>query len=165
MELIKPDVGLLFWMLISFSIVLLILRRFAWKPILNALDERERGIEMALQNAQSAREEVADLKKNKEQIINEGNVERQKMIQEAQVYIDDWKKEQRKKTEDQIDQKIQEANERIDQQKRAAIKDLKTQVASLSIEIAQKILQREVNKDSEYTELINEDIKGLNIEQ
>ena len=164
MELIKPDIGLLFWMLISFSVVLLILRRFAWGPILSALDERERGIETALKNAQKAREEVADLKNNKEQIINEANLERQKMIQDAQVYIDDWKKEQRKKTEDQIGQKIQEASDRIDQQKRIAIKELKTQVASLSVEIAQKIIQREINKDSEYTELINEDIKGLNID-
>jgi len=163
MDLIKPDVGLLFWMLLSFSIVLFILRKFAWKPILQSLKEREEGIESAIKNANTAREEIADLKKNKEKILIDANVEKQEMMKEAQKYIEDWKQEQKKKIEDQINQNISRAQDAIEQQKRAAVNELKTQLASLSIEIAEKIIKKELSKDVEYQEIIKEDIRNLKV--
>tara|TARA_B110000438_G_C15775568_1_gene633875 strand:+ start:1200 stop:1694 length:495 start_codon:yes stop_codon:yes gene_type:complete len=163
MELITPDVGLLFWMLLSFSIVLFILRKFAWAPILQSLKEREEGIESAIKNANTAREEIADLKKNKDQILLDTNFEKQRMMKDAQEYIEDWKKEQKQKIEEQINQNISRAQDVIEQQKRAAVAELKTQLASLSLGIAEKVIKKELSKDSAYLEMISDDIKDLNI--
>ena len=83
MELVTPGIGLLFWMLLSFSIVLVLLKKFAWKPILNTLEEREDSIQKALISAEQARSEVAELKSQKEQILNEAKLEREKIIRLA----------------------------------------------------------------------------------
>ena len=163
MDLIKPEIGLLFWMLLSFSLVLFILRKYAWGPILQSLKEREDGIDSALKNAQIAREEIADLKKNKDQILLDASSEKQRMMKDAQEYIEDWKKEQKQKIEEQINQNIARAQDVIEQQKRAAVTELKTQLASLSLGIAEKVIKKELSKDSAYLEMIRDDIKDLNI--
>ena len=163
MDLIKPEIGLLFWMLLSFSLVLFILRKYAWGPILQSLKEREEGIDSALKNAQIAREEIADLKKNKDQILLDASSEKQRMMKDAQEYIEDWKKEQKQKIEEQINQNIARAKDVIEQEKRAAITELKTQLASLSLDIAEKVIKKELSKDSAYLEMIRDDIKDLNI--
>ena len=95
MELITPDIGLLFWMLLSFSIVLIILRKFAWKPILKALQDREENIETALTNAKKAREEIAELKNQKDQILNDAKTEREQMMRVAKEDISDYKQTQK----------------------------------------------------------------------
>jgi F-type H+-transporting ATPase subunit b len=163
MDLIKPEIGLLFWMLLSFSLVLFILRKYAWGPILQSLKEREDGIDSALKNAQIAREEIADLKKNKDQILLDASSEKQRMMKDAQEYIEDWKKEQKQKIEEQINQNIARAKDVIEQEKRAAVTELKTQLASLSLDIAEKVIKKELSKDSAYLEMIRDDIKDLNI--
>ena len=163
MDLIKPEIGLLFWMLLSFSLVLFILRKYAWGPILQSLKEREDGIGSALKNAQIAREEIADLKKNKDQILLDASSEKQRMMKDAQEYIEDWKKEQKQKIEEQINQNIARAKDVIEQEKRAAVTELKTQLASLSLDIAEKVIKKELRKDSAYLEMIRDDIKDLNI--
>jgi F-type H+-transporting ATPase subunit b len=163
MDLIKPEIGLLFWMLLSFSLVLFILRKYAWGPILQSLKEREEGIDSALKNAQIAREEIVDLKKNKDQILLDASSEKQRMMKDAQEYIEDWKKEQKQKIEEQINQNIARAQDVIEQQKRAAVTELKTQLASLSLGIAEKVIKKELSKDSAYLEMIRDDIKDLNI--
>tara|TARA_B110000444_G_scaffold259507_1_gene303425 strand:- start:782 stop:1276 length:495 start_codon:yes stop_codon:yes gene_type:complete len=163
MDLIKPEIGLLFWMLLSFSLVLFILRKYAWGPILQSLKEREDGIGSALKNAQIAREEIADLKKNKDQILLDASSEKQRMMKDAQEYIEDWKKEQKQKIEEQINQNIARAKDVIEQEKRAAVTELKTQLASLSLDIAEKVIKKELSKDSAYLEMIRDDIKDLNI--
>lgn len=163
MDLIKPDVGLLFWMLLSFSIVLFILRKFAWGPILQSLKDREEGIESAIKNANIARQEIADLKKNKEQILIDANSEKQAIMLQAQEYIEDWKKDQKQKIEDQINQTMSRAQDAIEQQKRAAVNELKMQLASLSMDIAEKVIKKQLSKDAEYQEMINDDIRDLKI--
>lgn len=163
MDLIKPEIGLLFWMLLSFSLVLFILRKYAWSPILQSLKEREEGIDSALKNAQIAREEIADLKKNKDQILLDASSEKQRMMKDAQEYIEDWKKEQKQKIEEQVNQNLARAQDVIEQQKRAAVTELKTQLASLSLDIAEKVIKKELSKDSAYLEMIRDDIKDLNI--
>jgi F-type H+-transporting ATPase subunit b len=163
MDLIKPEIGLLFCMLLSFSLVLFILRKYAWGPILQSLKEREDGIDSALKNAQIAREEIADLKKNKDQILLDASSEKQRMMKDAQEYIEDWKKEQKQKIEEQINQNIARAKDVIEQEKRAAVTELKTQLASLSLDIAEKVIKKELSKDSAYLEMIRDDIKDLNI--
>ena len=102
MELVTPGIGLLFWMLLSFSIVLVLLKKFAWKPILNTLEEREDSIQKALISAEQARSEVAELKSQKEQILNEAKLEREKIIRLAHEETSAYKQEQKIKIDEQV---------------------------------------------------------------
>ena len=125
MELVTPGIGLLFWMLLSFSIVLVILKKFAWKPILNTLEEREDSIQKALISAEQARSEVAELKGQKEQILSEAKLEREKIIRLAHEETSAYKQEQKIKIDEQFKLKISSAIDEINQQKRSAMEDLK----------------------------------------
>ena len=141
MELVTPGIGLLFWMLLSFSIVLVLLKKFAWKPILNTLEEREDSIQKALISAEQARSEVAELKSQKEQILNEAKLEREKIIRLAHEETSAYKQEQKIKIDEQFKLKISSAIDEINQQKRSAMEDLKKTVAKMSVDIAEKILE------------------------
>ena len=163
MELVTPDIGLLFWMLLSFSIVLIILRKFAWKPILKALKDREESIETALENAAKAREEIADLKKNKDIIFKEQNDYKLELMKNAKEEADEYKRAKNQKTDEQTKQNLTLAKEIINQEKRAAILEIKDTVADLSINIAEKILQKELEKDTEHTNIINKSLEDLEI--
>jgi len=163
MELVTPDIGLLFWMLLSFSIVLIILRKFAWKPILKALKDREESIETALENAAKAREEIADLKKNKDIIFKEQNDYKLELMKNAKEEADEYRREKNQKTDEQTKQNLTVAKEIINQEKRAAILEIKDTVADLSINIAEKILQKELEKDTEHTNIINKSLEDLEI--
>ena len=163
MELVTPDIGLLFWMLLSFSIVLIILRKFAWKPILKALKDREESIETALENAAKAREEIADLKKNKDIIFKEQNDYKLELIKNAKEEADEYKRAKNQKTDEQTKQNLTVAKEIINQEKRAAILEIKDTVADLSINIAEKILQKELEKDIEHINIINKSLEDLEI--
>ena len=143
MELVTPGIGLLFWMLLSFSIVLVLLKKFAWKPILNTLEEREDSIQKALISAEQARSEVAELKSQKEQILNEAKLEREKIIRLAHEETSAYKQEQKIKIDEQFKLKISSAIDEINQQKRSAMEDLKKTVAKMSVDIAEKILEKE----------------------
>jgi len=164
MELVTPDIGLLFWMLLSFSIVLIILRKFAWKPILKALKDREESIETALENAAKAREEIADLKKNKDIIFKEQNDYKLELMKNAKEEADEYRREKNQKTDEQTKQNLTVAKEIINQEKRAAILEIKDTVADLSINIAEKILQKELEKDTEHTNIINKSLEDLEIQ-
>ena len=144
MELVTPDIGLLFWMLVSFSLVLLILKKFAWAPILTALKDREDSIESALLNAEKARKEVEDLKSRKDEILNSAKLERDEMIKMANKDISEYKETEQAKVDEHMKQKISAAIDEINQQKRSAVEELKKSVAHLSIDIAEKIL-KEIN--------------------
>ena len=163
MELVTPDIGLLFWMLLSFSIVLLILRKFAWKPILQALQDREDSISKALSNAEIARHEVANLKSQKDQILNEAKQEREAMMKEAKDDIGNYKIEQKSKIDQQFKLKMDTALDEITQQKRAALDELKETVATLSVDIAEKILKKELENSSRHDAMIKETINDIRI--
>ena len=163
MELITPDIGLLFWMLLSFSIVLIILRKFAWKPILKALQDREESIETALTNAKKAREEIAELKNQKNQILNDAKTEREQMMRAAKEDISDYKQTQKLKVDEQFKLKLNSALDEINHQKRVALDDLKDAVAELSIEIAEKILKKELENETQHDAMIKESVNELEI--
>src|SRR6185436_10424483 len=128
MKLVTPDIGLLFWMLVSFSIVLFLLKKYAWKPILKSLKERETSIADALNSAKQAKEEMASLKADNEKLLAQARAERDLIIMEA-----------RSKATVEADRLLQVAREGIRNEKVAAINELKNQVAALSLEIAEKI--------------------------
>lgn len=162
MQLVTPGIGLVFWMLLSFSILLFILTKFAWKPILNMLKEREGSIEKALQSAEQAKEEMARLQADNEKIINEAKIERDKLIKEAreakEKILGDAKGEALKESL----KILENARLSIEQEKLAAIKEIKNQVAALSVNVAEKILRKELaaeNKQKDFVESLIGDIK------
>ena len=163
MELVTPGIGLLFWMLLSFSIVLVLLKKFAWKPILNTLEEREDSIQKALASAEQARSEVAELKSQKEQILNEAKLEREKIIRLAHEETSAYKQEQKIKIDEQFKLKISSAIDEINQQKRSAMEDLKKTVAKMSVDIAEKILEKELENVKQHDSVISDSVKGLDI--
>tara|TARA_B100001250_G_C19515918_1_gene663764 strand:- start:91 stop:585 length:495 start_codon:yes stop_codon:yes gene_type:complete len=163
MELVKPGIGLLFWMLLSFSIVLILLRKFAWKPILSALKEREDGIQAALDGADDARKKIETATAEANKMIADGRKEKEQILKSAREELADYKQEQQLKINKQMAAQLESAKEEINQQKRAAVNELKSTVAELSIEIAEKILTKELEDDKRYDELINQKIKNLEI--
>jgi len=163
MELVTPGIGLLFWMLLSFSIVLVILRRFAWKPILSALKEREEGIQAALDGADKARKQIETATAEAEKMREEGRKERDKILKSAREELAEYKQQQQLKINEQMATQLATAKDEINQQKRAAVSELKSAVAELSIDIAEQIISKELEDDSRYSELINQNIKSLDI--
>ena len=163
MELVTPGVGLLFWMLFAFSIVLVLLKKFAWKPILSALKEREDRIEASLIKAEETRQKTESANSDIEKMINKAKEERNSLLRQAKEEIAEYKKDQKAQIKSQIDLQLDSAKEEIAQQKRMAMEDLKGVVAELSIEIAEKILKQELNNEQKYNELIKENVKKLDI--
>ena len=152
MELVKPDIGLLFWMTTCFVLLLFIMRRYAWGPILKSLNERDEGIQRALNEAAEAKQQVSEAAEKVTKILEDGKLKRESLITETQAELSDYKKEQKNKINIQISAELKAAKEEIDQQKRSAIIDLKDQVAELSIEIAEKILKKSSSMKFAYIE-------------
>ena len=154
MKLVTPDIGLLFWMLVSFSIVLFLLKKYAWKPILNSLKERESSIAEALNSAKRAKEEMATLKSENEKLLVQARAERDVILKEARDIKDSIIIEARSKATSEADRLLQIAREAIQNEKMAAITDLKNQVATLSIDIAEKILKEELSSPEKQKQLV-----------
>lgn len=162
MELIKPAFGLVFWMVISFGVILFILKKFAWKPILDMLHEREQSIQEAIDSAKKAREEMAALKSDNEKILAEAKAERDNILKEAREIREKMIAEAKDKALVEADKLVAIARENINNEKMAAITELKNQVAHLSIEIAEKILKQELtgkDKQKMVIESLLHDVK------
>ena len=163
MELVKPEFGLVFWMLVSFLIVLFILGKFAWKPILKALKERETSIEDALRSADKAREAMENLKADNEKLLNDARAERERMLREARDTKDAIINEAKGKASAEANRLLQQAREAINNEKQAAITELKNQVATLSIEIAEKILREQLKDSAKQKELSEKYLKEVKL--
>lgn len=161
MELVKPDFGLIFWMTVSFLIVVFLMRKFAWGPILSSLKERETSIEEALNAAKKAKEEVAGMKAENERILAEARNERDKILKEARDTKDAIVNEARTKAQVEGDRMINIARETIQNEKMAAITELKNQVATLSIEIAEKVIRQQLSSDEKQKALLQDLLKDV----
>ncbi len=162
MGLVTPNPGTLFWMLIIFGIVLFVLRKFAWKPILNALKDREESIASALNSAEEAKREVADLKADNDKIIAEARQEKSIILKEAKEMKDKIIAEAKDKAMQETARGIELAKRQIQSEKNAAINDLKKQVAELSVMIAEKVLKKELTSKTEQEKMVDglvDDIK------
>ena len=163
MDLITPDFGLIFWQTLIFLIVLFVLGKFAWKPIISALKSREASIEGALKSAEKARQEIELLKKENEKLIAEAKAERDNILKEAQnsaSMIHDKAKVEAQKTGDRM---IEEARASIRSEKESALKAIKDEVAELSLLISSKLLKKNLEGDKAQEDLIQEYIKDLKI--
>ncbi len=163
MGLITPDFGLVVWMLVSFSIVLFILGKFAWKPILKGLKDREDSIQEALDTAQKARQEMDALKSSNEELLQEARLERDKILKEAREIKDSMVTEAKDTAKSEADKIISSARETIENEKLAAITELKNSVATLSIEIAEKILREELSSEDKQKALVTNLLDDVNL--
>ncbi len=163
MDLVKPEFGLVFWMTVSFLIVLFLLKKFAWKPILASLKERETSIEDALNSAKKARDEVSNMKAENERILQEARNERDLMLKQARETKDMIVNEARGKAQTEADRIIAIARESINNEKMAAITELKNQVATLSIEIAEKVIRQQLSSDEKQKALVNDLLKDVKL--
>ena len=163
MQLITPDFGLIFWMIISFGIVVAILRIFAWKPILNSLKERQERIQESLDAAKKAREEVKKKEAEHERLMQEARQEREKILKEAKEKKDEIIAEAKKEASQEAEKIKEQARTSIEHEKSSAIKELKNTVANLSVDIAEKLLRKELSGDKEQEELIESYMKDIDI--
>jgi F-type H+-transporting ATPase subunit b len=163
MDLITPDFGLLFWMVLSFSIVLIILKKFAWGPVLGAIQEREESIHDALAQAEKAKEEMAKLQAGNEDLLKLAREERDALIKDAREARDKMVNDAKDVAKTEADKIMTSARESIENEKIAAIAEIKTQVAVLSIEIAEKILKDELSAEDKQKKLINNLLEEVNL--
>jgi F-type H+-transporting ATPase subunit b len=163
MELVKPSIGLIFWMAVSFSIILFLLKKFAWKPILGMIKEREQSIENALAAAENAKEEMKALQSNNERILVEARAERDQLLKDAREIREKMIADAKGLATKEGERLLTIARDNIQNEKMAAITELKNQVATLSIEIAEKILKSELSSDEKQKTLVNTLLKDVNL--
>jgi F-type H+-transporting ATPase subunit b len=156
MDLITPGFGLVFWTVITFLILLFILKKFAWKPILGAVSSREESIINALAAAEAARREMENLQADNERILQEARAEREAMMKEAREIKNKMIADAKEEARASADIMIAQAQEAIASEKKAAIAELKGQVASLSLEIAEKVVKQELANKGQQEKLVEE---------
>lgn len=143
-SLVQPAFGLVFWMTLSFLTVLFILARFAWKPILTSLREREQGIEDALNESKRMREEMGRMQASNEEMMRQAREEREQLLKEARDIRDREIADAKARAKAEADALLGRAREDIRNEKNAAITEMKNQVAELSIQIAERILKEKL---------------------
>ena len=165
METLISDfsVGLFIWQSIIFIALIFLLKKFAWGPILTAVNEREESIENALKSAEEARLKMAELKSSNEDLLNEARAERDAMMKDARSIKDGIIAEAKAAATIDAKKIMENAKESIHHEKMAAITDLKNQVATLSIEIAEKILKDELSSTDKQKALIDNVVKDINL--
>jgi len=163
MELVKPGFGLIFWMTITFSLVLFILSKFAWKPILNSIREREDSINNALNAADEARKQMDALKSDNEKLLQQARIERDALLKEAKEMKDEIISQAKKSADDESRRILTAANESIESAKIKALNELKTQVAVLSVDLAEKVLSKKMEDRSAQEAFVNENLKSITL--
>jgi F-type H+-transporting ATPase subunit b len=154
MDLITPGFGLVFWTAITFIFLLLILGKFAWKPILGAVSEREEGIKTALASAENARKEMENLSADNDRILKEARLEHQAMLKEARELKNNMIETAKSEAKDEANKLITRAQLTIEAEKKAAIADLKSAVAKLSITIAETVVREELADKAKQEKLV-----------
>lgn len=148
------EFGLFFWQVLIFVGLLLLLKKFAWKPILDAVNEREEGIKNALDSAEKAKKEMQNLKSDNEKLLADARAERDALMKEAREIKDKMISDAKTEAQAQGEKMINQAKAAIESEKNAAMADLKNQVASLSLEIAEKLLKDELSNKEAQTKLV-----------
>lgn len=162
MELVTPGFGLVFWMTLSFLIIIFLLGKFAWKPILKSIKEREDGIQDALEAADKAKEEMRKLKDSNESLLQEARTERDAMMKEARETKDRIVAEAKNKAKEEADKIIAASREEINNEKVKAIAELKNQVAEISFEIAEKVLSEKLSDADKQNATVTKALGEIN---
>jgi len=157
------SVGLFIVQTVLFIGLFLLLKKFAWKPILGAVNEREEGIKNALDSAKKARLEMESLNADNERILKEARAERESMMKDARQIKDAMINEAKEDAKAEATKIMEQAQASIQSEKQAAIADLKSQVAELSIGIAEKVVRKELANDKDQSKLIEQLLKEVTI--
>jgi F-type H+-transporting ATPase subunit b len=158
------SLGLFVWQTVLFLALLFLLRKYAWKPILTAVEEREEGIKSALDAADNAKKEMEALNADNEKILREAKAQRDSILKEARELKDGIIAEAKTQATEEADKVMASAREQINNEKMAAITELKNQVASLSVDIAEKILKSELKDDNKQKEMVNSALEEASID-
>lgn len=163
MDLLTPGTGLIIWQLIVFVLLFLLLSRLAWKPIINSLKERELSIQDALDTAEKARLEMSQLKADNEKLLRDAREEREKILREAREISNRMKEEAQHDAKKSADRIIADAKAAINIEKQAALKDVRTQVSMFALEIAEKLMKKNLASDKAQKDLVESYVKDLKI--
>lgn len=161
--MIEPGIGLLFWMTLTFIILLFLLAKFAWKPILNAVNDREVTIIDALNQAKLAKQEMAQLKEDNERILREARAERDGILKEAREMKDKIVNEAKDSAKVEGEKMIAAARQSIQSEKNAAMAEIKSQIGTLSVNIAENILREKLNNDGAQNALVENILNKSNL--
>ncbi|MDR3693244.1 F0F1 ATP synthase subunit B [Mucilaginibacter sp.] len=163
MDLVSPNPGLILWTAITFLILLFILRKYAWKPILKAVTDRENSIESALLKAEAVKEEMTRLTSENEALLKQARAERDAILAEGTKVKNQIISEAKESAQKEGSRQIELARIEINNQKAIAMADVKNQVASLSLEIAEKILRKQFEDSKKQDELVKELLKEVKL--
>jgi F-type H+-transporting ATPase subunit b len=156
MALLTPSIGLIFWMLLGFGTLFFLLTKFAWKPILGALKERERSIDESLRQAEKARAEMTQLVAKNEELLNLAKEERNKILHEAREAAEKVKATIVDKAQKEAEEKLTQALREIEVQKKAAIVEVKNTVGLMALDIAEKVIRKELKGSNEQQNYVNQ---------
>ncbi len=163
MPLVTPGIGLVFWMLLSFGILLFILGKFAWKPILKMLHEREENIDKALKAAEEAKLEMQKLQANNEQIVAEARKQADVLIKEAREMKEKIVSEAKNTASLEADKIMKNAHLAIENEKNQALNEIRNQIAEFSVLIAEKVLRKELSEENKQKDYIESLLKDINV--
>ena len=163
MDIVTPEFGLIFWQTVIFLLVLFLLGKFAWKPILSSLKEREDSIEAALRMADQAKIEMQQLKAGNEKLLAEARLERDRILKEASAVADRHIEEAKNKANEEGTRLIEQAREAIRNEKNAALAEVKNTAAQLSIDVAERILRRELTDTPAQQQLVDSYLKEVKL--
>ena len=153
------SLGLFVWQTLLFVLLILLLKKFAWKPILNAVNDREEGIKNALAEADKARQEMQNINADNERILKEARTERDSMLKEARDIKNNLIEEAQEEAKAQGNKLIEQAKSTIQSEKLAAIAEIKNQVAELSMNIAEKVVKDELSNKDKQLKLVDQMLK------
>ncbi len=163
MQLLTPGIGLIIWQIIVFVLLFLLLTKLAWKPIINSLKDRERSIQDALDTAEKARLEMSQLKSDNEKLLKEAREERDRILREAREVSIKMKEESQHAAKKISDKIVEDARAAINIEKQAAMKEVKVQVAMFSLEIAEKLMKKNLSGDKAQKDLVETYVKDLKV--
>lgn len=163
MELLLPGLGIIFWSLIAFLVVLLILKKFAWKPILTSLKDREDNIASSIASAEKVKAEMAQLKNENEALLARAREERAALLKDAKETADKLVTDAKEKAKTEYDRILTDAQNAIEQQKNKALTEVKNQVGALVIEVAEKVLRKELANKAEQENYIKQLADGVKL--
>ena len=163
MGLVMPDFGLLFWMVLSFSLLLWLLKKFAWKPILKALAAREDSIEKALQSAELAKKEMLNLQAGNEKLLKEAMLERERIVKEARELKETIVREAKTQATVEANKVLEEAKAGIARERAEAVNEMKSVISSFSLEIAEKILKEQLSDNKKQKELVSAYLENIKL--
>jgi F-type H+-transporting ATPase subunit b len=163
MELLTPGIGLIIWQTFVFLLLVLLLGKLAWKPILGSLKEREISIQEALDTAEKARLELSNLKAENENLLKQAREERDRMLRDAREASNRMKDEAQTEAKKSADKIIEDARASIGIEKQAALKEIRIQVAMFSLEVAEKLLKEKLSNDKAQKDLVQKYVNEIKV--